>query len=55
MQFNQELQPGKLVRRYKRFLADVQLDNDTIITVHCPNSGYMLGCSEPGSPVRISR
>jgi sugar fermentation stimulation protein A len=55
MQFNQELQPGKLVRRYKRFLADVKLDNDTIITVHCPNSGSMLGCSEPGSPVRISR
>ena len=55
MQFNQELQPGTLVRRYKRFLADVQLDNDEIITVHCPNSGSMLGCSVPGSPVLLSR
>jgi sugar fermentation stimulation protein A len=55
MQFNQELQPGTLVRRYKRFLADVQLGKDKIITVHCPNSGAMLGCSDPGSPVLLSR
>jgi sugar fermentation stimulation protein A len=54
MQFNQELQPGILVRRYKRFLADIQLDKNKIITVHCPNSGSMLGCSEPGSPVMLS-
>jgi sugar fermentation stimulation protein A len=54
MQFNQELQPGILVRRYKRFLADIKLDNGEIITVHCPNSGSMLGCSEPGSPVMLS-
>ena len=55
MEFDQELQPGILVRRYKRFLADVQLDKDKIITVHCPNSGSMLGCSKPGSPVMLSR
>jgi sugar fermentation stimulation protein A len=55
MQFNQELEPGLLVRRYKRFLADVELAGGEIITVHCPNSGSMLGCSEPGSPVFISR
>src|SRR5210317_23173 len=55
MQFDQELQPGKLVRRYKRFLADIKLDNNETITVHCPNSGSMLGCSEPGSPVMLSR
>ena len=55
MQFNQELQPGILVRRYKRFLADIELDNHKVITVHCPNSGSMLGCSEPGSPVMFSR
>jgi len=55
MQFKRELQPGSLVRRYKRFLADVQLGNNKIITVHCPNSGSMLGCSEPGSPVMLSR
>ena len=55
MQFNQELQPGILVRRYKRFLADITLANDTCITVHCPNSASMLGCSKPGSPVMLSR
>lgn len=55
MQFIQDLQPGILVRRYKRFLADIRLANDKIITVHCPNSGSMLGCSEPGSPVMLSR
>ena len=54
MQFNQEQQPGILVRRYKRFLADIQLGSGEIITVHCPNSGSMLGCSEPGSPVMLT-
>ena len=54
MQFNQELQPGILIRRYKRFLADIELGDNTVITVHCPNSGSMLGCSEPGSPVMLS-
>ena len=55
MQFNQELQPGILIKRYKRFLADIRLANGSIITVHCPNSGSMLGCSAPGSPVMLSR
>ena len=55
MQFNQKLQPGVLIRRYKRFLADIQLENKTTVTVHCPNSGSMLGCSDPGSPVLLSR
>jgi len=45
---------GTLVKRYKRFLADIELEDDTILTVHCPNSGSMRGCSEPGSPVIIS-
>ena len=55
MQFKQELQPGVLLKRYKRFLADIELEDGRSITVHCPNTGSMLGCSEPGSPVMISR
>ncbi len=54
MRFAQKLQAGILVRRYKRFLADVRLASGETITIHCPNSGSMLGCSDPGSPVCFS-
>ncbi len=48
-------QSGILVKRYKRFLADIALENGKTLTVHCPNSGSMLGCSDAGSPVIISK
>ncbi len=54
MKFEQPLIQGNLVRRYKRFLADVQLNTGEIITAHCPNSGSMLTCNVPGSEVLLS-
>jgi sugar fermentation stimulation protein A len=46
---------GTLIMRYKRFMADVKLRNGHIVTAHCPNSGSMQGCAEPGRTVYLSR
>ncbi len=54
MRFPKPLQPAVLVRRYRRFLIDVQLPDGRIVTAHCPNTGAMLTCSAPGSPIFLS-
>lgn len=54
MRFDPPLREGILVRRHKRFLADVQLADGTLLTAHCANSGSMLGVAVPGSPVALS-
>lgn len=55
MEFKEPLLEGKLIKRYKRFMADILLDNGEEITAHCPNSGAMLDIKEPGLRVWVSR
>ena len=48
------LYPGKLLKRYKRFLADIELDSGEVITAHCPNTGPMTGVCHLGGRVMVS-
>ena len=45
---------ARLIKRYKRFLADVRLDNNEVITVHCPNTGSMKNCVEENAEIWLS-
>ncbi|MBS1182420.1 MAG: sugar fermentation stimulation protein SfsA [Proteobacteria bacterium] len=55
MRFPAPLVPGRLIRRYKRFLADCRLDSGEEVTAHVANSGSMLGLATPGARVHLSR
>ncbi len=55
MIFQNPLIKGHLIKRYKRFLADIELEDGTSITAHCPNSGAMQGLTSPGTPVWLSQ
>ncbi|MDP6653227.1 MAG: DNA/RNA nuclease SfsA, partial [Gammaproteobacteria bacterium] len=51
MRFDSTLQEARLLKRYKRFLADIELPNGTTTTIHCPNTGSMKNCQESGSRI----
>ncbi|MEP4766604.1 MAG: DNA/RNA nuclease SfsA [Roseibium sp.] len=51
MKFATPLIPARLIRRYKRFLADCQLEDGREVTAHCANPGSMLGLAEPGEKI----
>lgn len=54
MDFNSPLQSARLIKRYKRFLADVITPEGQTLTIHCANTGAMTGCAEPGDTVWYS-
>ena len=54
MDFKKQLVHGRLLKRYKRFLADVVLDNNTEVIAHCTNTGSMKSCLEEGAEVWLS-
>lgn len=55
MHFLPMLEEGRLLQRYKRFLADIETPAGEVLTIHCPNTGSMLNCMKPGGRVWFSR
>ncbi|MCP2069682.1 DNA/RNA nuclease SfsA [Pseudomonas laurylsulfatiphila] len=55
MRFHPPLEEGRLIRRYKRFLADIETVDGELLTIHCPNTGSMLNCQVEGGQVWFSR
>lgn len=54
MKFDTDLIRGKFIKRYKRFFVDAELEDGTIVTAHCPNTGSMLGLMDEGAGVYLS-
>ncbi|MBM7071491.1 DNA/RNA nuclease SfsA [Shewanella sp. 202IG2-18] len=54
MEFSPKLQSGKLLKRYKRFLTDIELADGEVVTIHCPNTGSMKNCQFPEHKVWFS-
>jgi sugar fermentation stimulation protein A len=55
MMFLPALEEGRLIKRYKRFLADIETLDGEPLTIHCPNTGSMFNCMQPGGRVWFSR
>lgn len=55
MRFDPPLEEGRLICRYKRFLADIETVTGELLTIHCPNTGSMFNCMAPGGRVWFSR